>query len=98
MAGNGLSRRELLGAGTAGLALAAVPSWAQSPATEIDAIVARFMSAFELPGIGIAIVRPGQPAFTRGYGVRSLGRPERVDENSLFGIASNTKAFTAAAV
>ena len=98
MAGQGLSRRELLGAGTAGALLAAVPSWAQSPEPAIDAIVARFMSAFELPGIGIALVRPGQPPLTRGYGVRVLGRPEKVDENSLFGIASNTKAFTAAAL
>jgi CubicO group peptidase (beta-lactamase class C family) len=93
-----LSRRQVLGSGAAGAMLAAMPAWAQSVGAEVDRIVARFMREFELPGIGIAIVRPGQPAFTRGYGVRVLGRPERVDENTLFGIASNTKAFTAAAI
>jgi CubicO group peptidase (beta-lactamase class C family) len=36
--------------------------------------------------------------FTRGYGVRTLGRPEPVDADTLFAIASNTKAFTAAAI
>jgi CubicO group peptidase (beta-lactamase class C family) len=34
----------------------------------------------------------------KGYGVRKLGDPGRVDERTTFGIASNTKAFTAAAL
>jgi CubicO group peptidase (beta-lactamase class C family) len=94
-----ISRRGALALGVSGVAVAALPAWAQPSAdAAVDAIVARFMSTFEIPGIGIAIVRPDQPAFTRGYGVRTLGRPERVDEHSLFGIASNTKAFTAAAL
>jgi CubicO group peptidase (beta-lactamase class C family) len=95
-----LGRRNFLVAGMAGTALAAAPAWALdgSAEPEVDAIVARFMREFELPGIGVAIVRPDRPAYTRGYGLRTLGRPEPVDVDSLFGIASNSKAFIAAAL
>jgi CubicO group peptidase (beta-lactamase class C family) len=94
-----LSRRGALALGVGGIAVAARPSWAwQAPAAEADRIVAAFMSEFEIPGIGVAIVRPGQPVFTRGFGVRTLGRPERVDENTLCAIASNSKSFVAASL
>ena len=36
--------------------------------------------------------------FVKGYGVRKLGEPAPVDAGTLFGIASNTKVFTAAAL
>jgi CubicO group peptidase (beta-lactamase class C family) len=95
-----LSRRSALALGLGGVALAARPAWAWEPPGDgaVDTLVAAFMREFEVPGFGIAIVRPDQPPFTRGYGLRTLRRPERVDENTLFGIASNSKAFTAAAV
>jgi CubicO group peptidase (beta-lactamase class C family) len=81
------------------LAFLAHPTWAAAQgASGIDEIVAQFMTTFELPGIAVGIVRPGVPPFTRGYGVRTLGRQERVDADTLFGIASNSKAFTAAAL
>ena len=40
----------------------------------------------------------GRVVVARGYGVRHLDRPEPVDEHTRFGIASNTKAFTATAL
>ncbi|MDO6414343.1 serine hydrolase [Sphingomonas sp. BIUV-7] len=58
----------------------------------------RFMDAFGTPGIGVALVRAGGPALARGYGVRQLGRPEKVDADTLFAIASNSKAFVAAGI
>jgi CubicO group peptidase (beta-lactamase class C family) len=94
-----ISRRGAIALGAGGLLLASRPAWAFATGTAaLDAIVARFMDAFRIPGIAVAIVRPGEPAFTRGYGVRTLGRPERVDTNTLFAIASNSKAFAAAAL
>ena len=63
---------------------------------EIDAVAERVRAEFEVPGLAIAIVKDGEVVFARGYGVRELGKPERVDERTLFAIASNTKAFTAA--
>jgi CubicO group peptidase (beta-lactamase class C family) len=63
---------------------------------EIDALVERTLKAFDVPGIAVAVVKDGKVIHSKGYGVRSLGSPEKVDENTLFGIASNSKAFTAA--
>ncbi|HYG99055.1 MAG TPA: serine hydrolase [Terriglobales bacterium] len=69
-----------------------------TPPPDLDAYVARVMREFEVPGLAVAIVKDGQIVLAKGYGVRELGKPERVDEHTLFGIASNTKAFTAAAL
>jgi len=101
VAGFASSRRGFFIGGLSGLMLAARPAWGLSAALiedEVRGLVERFMSAFETPGIAVAIVRPGQPDFIRGYGVRTLGKPAKVDEHTLFGIASNSKAFSAAAL
>lgn len=97
MAGWTVNRRTALlwGAGGLTAGLYSVPSAAQGT-DPIDAMVARFMSAFGFPGIAVAVIRPGAEPFARGYGVRTLGRPEPIDADTLFDIASNTKAFTAA--
>jgi len=63
-----------------------------------DAIVAQAMKTFEVPGMGIAVVKDGKVVLAKGYGVRKLGDPAPVDAQTLFGIASNTKAFTATAL
>ena len=63
-----------------------------------DAIVARVMKTFDVPGMGIAVVKSGKVVLAKGYGVRKLGEGALVDAQTLFGIASNTKAFTAAAL
>jgi CubicO group peptidase (beta-lactamase class C family) len=56
------------------------------------------MRAFDVPGIAVAVIKDGKVIHSKGYGVRSLNTKEKVDENTLFGIASNSKAFTAAAL
>jgi CubicO group peptidase (beta-lactamase class C family) len=68
------------------------------PPPDLDAYVARALKEFEVPGLAVAIVKDGYVVLTKGYGVRKLGEPAPVDEQTLFGIASNTKAFTAAAL
>ena len=65
---------------------------------DLDAYVARAMKAFDVPGVSVAIVKDGKVVCSKGYGVRKLGEPTPVDENTLFGIGSNTKAFTSAAL
>lgn len=64
----------------------------------LDAEVQRAMREFGVPGVGLAIVRDGQVVVAKGYGVREMGRPEPVTEHTLFQVASNTKAFTSAAL
>ncbi|HYA62543.1 MAG TPA: serine hydrolase domain-containing protein [Candidatus Sulfotelmatobacter sp.] len=81
------------------LLLIAIPVMAQqSPPADLDEYVARAMKTYEVPGIAVAIVRDGKVVFSKGHGVRKLGESTPVDENTLFGIGSNTKAFTAAAL
>jgi CubicO group peptidase (beta-lactamase class C family) len=67
-------------------------------AHEIDSLVELTMLSFEVPGIAVAIVKDDQVIHSRGYGVRSLSTRQKVDENTLFAIASNSKAFTSAAL
>jgi len=63
-----------------------------------DALVERVMKTFEVPGLAVSVVKDGQVVLAKGYGVRRLGEPAPVDARTLFGIASNTKAFTATAL
>lgn len=63
---------------------------------DFDATVQRALTALNTPGIAIAVVKDGKTVFAKGYGVRKLGSPERVDSNTVFQVASNTKATTAA--
>lgn len=65
---------------------------------DFDAYVEQVRAAFEVPGLAVAVVRDGQVVLAKGYGVRTLGRPDPVDAGTRFGIASNTKAFTATAL
>ena len=79
------------------LSLLAGPLAAQLP-RDLDAYVTHVMRDFEVPGVAIAVVLDGRVLLAKGYGVRKLGEPTAVDERTLFGIASNTKAFTATAL
>ena len=75
----------------------AASCFAQAPVPpDLDAWVARSMQTFEVPGLSLAIVKDGKALVTKGYGIRKLGEATPVDENTLFGIGSNTKAFTTA--
>jgi len=67
-------------------------------ATTIDSLVIRTLKTFDVPGIAVCIIKDGKVIHSKGYGVRSLDTRQPVDENTLFGIASNSKAFTTAAL
>ena len=84
---------------TAILILAATAVIAQTaPPKDIDAYVDRVRSTFDVPGIGLAIVKDGKVVLAKGYGIRKMGEKAAVDEHTLFAIASNTKVFTATAI
>jgi CubicO group peptidase (beta-lactamase class C family) len=65
---------------------------------EIDAYAEKTRADWNVPGIAVAIVKDDKVVFAKGYGVREMGKTERVDENTLFAIASNSKAFTTASL
>ncbi len=68
------------------------------PLRGFDDYVVRSMAAWRIPGVAVAVVRKDSVVLLRGYGVRTLGRPEPVDARTLFAIGSSSKAFTATAV
>ena len=68
-------------------------------AAAIDLYAQQVMAAFpDEPGLGICVVEDGQITLAKGYGVRRMGGSDKVTDSTLFGIASNTKAMTAAAL
>lgn len=48
----------------------------------------------DVPGVGIGLIQDGKVVFADGFGVRELGKPAKIDGNTSFMIASNTKAMT----
>jgi CubicO group peptidase (beta-lactamase class C family) len=66
------------------------------PPADMDSYAARVLKTFDVPGLSVGIVKDGKLVFAKGYGVRKLGESALVDENTLFPIGSNTKAFTSA--
>ena len=73
---------------------------AQSPAdralaADVDTFVQRIMSISGAPGMAIAVVSGDRPVLVKGYGFADLERRIPVTENTVFYIASTTKAFTA---
>jgi len=65
---------------------------------DLEATVARVLKTFDVPGLALAIVKDGQVLLARGYGIKKLSEPDPVDSRTLFGIASNSKVFTAVAL
>lgn len=78
--------------------LSNVPVRATPPLHDLDAYVRQTMQQWQVPGMAIAVVKDGKVVLARGYGVRELGKPDKVDADTLFDIGSNTKSFTAAAL
>src|SRR6188768_2059016 len=64
----------------------------------IDSLVERSMKAFEVPGISVGVIKDGKVVYAKGHGVRSLKTGQKMDENTLVAIGSNTKAFTTTAL
>ena len=64
----------------------------------LDVYVMREMKCWKIPGMALAVVKDGKIVVMKGYGVRENGKDAKVDENTLFQIASNSKAFTGTAL
>ena len=72
-----------------------IPSFVKD---SLDNYVNRALADWEMPGVSVCIVKNGKVVLMKGYGVKELGGNDKVDENTLFMIGSNTKAFTATAI
>lgn len=64
----------------------------------IDKVTENSMKTFNVPGISVAVIKDGAIVHSKGYGIKSIKTGEKLQSNTNFGIASNSKAFTAAAL
>ncbi|WP_394192584.1 serine hydrolase [Pseudoalteromonas atlantica] len=71
---------------------------AQINTEQLNQVIENSMARFDVPGMAVAVVENDKVVFAKGFGVTHLETGEKVNKNTLFGIASNTKAFTAAAL
>ena len=67
-------------------------------APEIDALFAKYQAEQHIPGLVYGVVKDGRLAYVKGIGVQSLTDKNPATPDSLFRIASMTKAFTALAI
>jgi CubicO group peptidase (beta-lactamase class C family) len=81
-----------------GLLAPAVRAQRGADLSALDAYFAAARGEWNVPGFAVAIVKDDSVVIAKGYGVREIGKPDPVDAQTLFAIASNTKAFTVAAL
>jgi CubicO group peptidase (beta-lactamase class C family) len=74
---------------------AGIPSFVKD---SLDSYVNRALADWQIPGVSVCIVKNGKVVVMKGYGIKELGTNDKVDENTLFMIGSNSKAFTATAM
>ncbi len=80
------------------ICLASTPTFAQLSSQKIDLLMEDALAKFKVAGASIAIVKDGKIIHQKGYGVASIETKKAVNENTNFQIASNSKAFTTAAL
>jgi len=75
----------------------AAPSY-EALSADMNSYVSKAVEDWAAVGLAIAVVKDGKVVFSKGYGLREMGKPQPVDTSTLFAIASTTKAMTAAAM
>lgn len=68
------------------------------PFQGFDEYVNKAIKDWDVPGMAIAVIKDDKIVYTKGYGLREMGKPEPVDEHTIFAIGSSSKAFTAATI
>ena len=64
---------------------------------ELDGFITRALKEYQVSGAAVAVVQDGKAILLKGYGVRDVTKPDAVDENTIFQLASVTKTLTGAA-
>ncbi len=65
---------------------------------EIDTYLVEQVEAADIPGLAVAVVKNGSVIFSRAYGVRELGKEEKLTSEHVFHFASVSKPFVATAI
>ena len=64
----------------------------------LDVYVAKALDTWQIPGASVCVIKDGKVVAMKGYGFTEMNGSSKVDENTLFMIGSNSKAFTATAL
>jgi len=72
--------------------------FSQISSNEVDQLVEKAMTKFNVVGVAVGIVKDGKIIHTKGYGLKSIKTKEKVNKHTNFAIASNSKAFTTVAL
>jgi len=67
-------------------------------ADSLDIYVNNALNTWNIPGAAVVVVKDGKIIVAKGFGVKEMNKTDKVDENTLFMVASNTKAFTGTAL
>ena len=81
---------------SSGVCLAQVP--VREELKGLEEYIIRGMADWKIPGLAVSVVKDGEIIFEKGFGVRKLGGDEPVDEHTVFGVASTSKAMTVTAL
>ncbi|ACU08138.1 Beta-lactamase [Flavobacteriaceae bacterium 3519-10] len=73
-------------------------AFSQIEEKKLDDLIQNTLKTFDVPGISVGIIKDGQTVYAKGFGVSSLTSMKKMDENTLVGIASNSKGFTGTAL
>ncbi len=65
---------------------------------KLDAMIVKGLEDWKIPGLAAIVVKDGEVVFQKTYGVKNLDTKEKIDENTLFNMASTTKAVVAIAM
>ncbi len=65
---------------------------------QVDGIAQGVRDETGVPGMAVAVVHGGEIVFAKGYGVREVGKPETVDADTAFQLASVSKPIGATVV
>jgi CubicO group peptidase (beta-lactamase class C family) len=71
---------------------------ADDPFRDFDAYATAAMKDWHAPAMAVSVVKDGRVVLARGYGIRKMGTRAAVDADTVFPIASSTKAFNATAL
>ncbi len=67
---------------------------AQIEDQKLDKLIEETLTTFEVPGISVGILKDGEIVYAKGHGLRSLTTKKEMNDNTLVGVASNSKGFT----
>ncbi len=73
-------------------------AFSQMEEKKLDDLIQNTLKTFDVPGISVGIIKDGKVIYSKGFGVRSLTTNQKMTDETLVGIASNSKGFTATAL